>query len=113
MCTYVDIYTYMYIFYIYIHLCIRTQLGRPSKGLLMHKMDVLMAGLNAVRFLLLKDRLTNVRCTTYPYGVATTCRLLKIIGFFCKRALQKRLYSAKETYNFEEPTSRSHPIYYI
>ena len=34
------------------------------------------------------------------YGVATISRLLKMIGLFCKRALQKRLYSAKETYNF-------------
>jgi len=42
--------------------------------------------------------------------VATISRLLKIIGLFYKRALQKRLYSAKETYNFEEPTNRSHPI---
>jgi len=37
-------------------------------------------------------------------------RLLKIIGLFCKRALEKRLYSAKETYNLKEPTHRSHPI---
>ena len=37
-------------------------------------------------------------------------RLLKIIGLICKRALLKRLYSAKETYNFKEPTNRSHPI---
>jgi len=44
------------------------------------------------------------------YGVATISRLLKIIGLFCKRALEKRLYSAKETYNFKEPTNRSHPI---
>ena len=35
----------------------------------------------------------------------------KIIGLFCKRALLKRLYSAKKTYNFKEPTDRSHPIY--
>jgi len=28
-----------------------------------------------------------------------TSRLLKITGLFCKRALQKRLYSVKETYN--------------
>jgi len=34
---------------------------------------------------------------TLSYGVATTCRLLKIIGLFCKRALYKRRYSAKET----------------
>jgi len=38
-------------------------------------------------------------------------RLLKIICLFCKRALQKRRYSANETYNFKEPTSRSHPIH--
>ena len=25
---------------------------------------------------------------------------------FCKRALQKRLFSAKEMYNFKEPTNR-------
>jgi len=36
-------------------------------------------------------------------------RPLKIIGLSCKRALQKRLYSAKETYHFKEPTNRSHP----
>ena len=42
--------------------------------------------------------------------MATISRLLKIIGLFCKRALSKRRYSAKETYNFKEPTNRSHPI---
>jgi len=31
------------------------------------------------------------------------CRLLNIIGLFCKRALSKRLYSAKKTSNFKEP----------
>jgi len=44
------------------------------------------------------------------YRVATISRLLKITGLFCKRALQKRRYSAKETYNYKEPTNRSHPI---
>ena len=33
-----------------------------------------------------------------------------MIGLFCKRALKKRRYSAKETYHFKEPTNRSHPI---
>jgi len=49
------------------------------------------------------------------YGVASISRLLKIIGLFCKRALKKRLYSAKETYDFKEPTNQSHPIpkYYV
>jgi len=46
----------------------------------------------------------------YAYGAATISRLLKIIGLFYKRALQKRRYSAKETRNFKEPTNRSHPI---
>ena len=32
-------------------------------------------------------------------------------GLFCKRALQKRQYSAKETYNFKAPTHRGHPIW--
>ena len=32
------------------------------------------------------------------------------MGLFCKRALQKRRYSAKETYSFKEPTNRSQAI---
>ena len=44
------------------------------------------------------------------YGVATISRHLKIIGLFCKRALWNRRYSAEETYNYKEPTNRSHPI---
>ena len=31
------------------------------------------------------------------YGVALVSRIDTIIGLFCKRALQKRLYSAKES----------------
>jgi len=42
--------------------------------------------------------------------VATIGRLLKITGLFCERALLKRRYSAKETYNFKKPTNGSHPI---
>jgi len=48
-------------------------------------------------------------CTIY-YGVASTRRLLKIVGLFWKRTLQKRRYSAKETYDLIDPTDRSHPI---
>jgi len=44
------------------------------------------------------------------YEVAMISRLPKNIGLFCKRALYKRLYSAKETYIFEEPTNNSHSI---
>jgi len=47
------------------------------------------------------------------YGVATISRLLKIIGLFCR--IQSLLYDffASETYNFKEPTNRSHSISYI
>jgi len=44
------------------------------------------------------------------YGVALVTRMDKIIALFCKRDLQKRRHSAKETYNFIDPTDRSHPI---
>jgi len=47
---------------------------------------------------------------TASYRLASISKLLIIIGLLCKRALQKRLYSAKETYNYKEPTNRSHPI---
>jgi len=47
------------------------------------------------------------------YGMATISRLLKTIGHFCKRALYKRLYFAKKTYNSKEPTNRSHPIIHM
>ena len=43
------------------------------------------------------------------YGVATISRMLKNIGLFCKRALQKRPVFCKETY-IKHPTHRSHPI---
>ena len=46
----------------------------------------------------------------HDYRVDTCSRLLTILSLFCKTALWKRPYSAKETYNFKEPTTRSHPI---
>ena len=42
--------------------------------------------------------------------MALVSRIDKIIGLFCKRALEKRHYSTKETYTFIDPTDRSHPI---
>jgi len=44
------------------------------------------------------------------YGVDLVSRIDKIIGLFCNRALLKRQYSGKETYNLIDPTNRSHPI---
>ena len=66
---------------------------------------------------------TTTCCNTLQHAVHSLCwhivswggygllsRLLKTIGLFCKRALQKRLFSAKETCNFKEPTNHIHPI---
>ena len=47
-----------------------------------------------VTLLIYTNRVTRMDSS---YRVASTSRLLKIIGLFCKRALQKRRYSAKET----------------
>jgi len=47
------------------------------------------------------------------YGVATISRLLKMIGIFCRILSLLWVSFAKETYHFEEPTNRSHPIPWI
>jgi len=44
------------------------------------------------------------------YGVATISRLLKIISLFCRISSLLQGSFAKETFNFKEPTSYSHPI---
>ena len=54
----------------------------------------------------------NMREWNIRYGVALVSRIDTIIGLFCKRALEKSQYSAKETYNFIDPTNRSHPIHW-
>ena len=40
-------------------------------------------------------------------------RLLKIIGLFCRMSSLLQGSFAKETYDFKEPTNRSHPIQYL
>ena len=49
-------------------------------------------------------------CLCADHGVATISRIDEIIGLFCKRALSKRLYSAKETCNLIDPSRCSHPM---
>jgi len=50
------------------------------------------------------------KIVSFAYGVATISRLLKIISLFCR--IQSLLQGSfpVETYNFTEPTNRSHPI---
>jgi len=45
----------------------------------------------------------------HDYGVAMISRLLKIIGFFRRISSLSYRSSAKETYNFKEPTTCRHP----
>jgi len=52
----------------------------------------------------------SLTCVYVYYGVATISSMLKNIGLFCKRALQKRPIFCRETYLFKHPTNRSHPI---
>jgi len=53
---------------------------------------------------------SNINVLSIHKGEPTISRLLKIIGLFCR--ISSVLYSsfAKETYQFKEPTKRSHPI---
>jgi len=64
----------------------------------------------AIEALQVNTLFRHVFTVQWPYGVASIKRLLEIIGLVCKRALLKRLHSAKDTYNFKKPTNRSHPI---
>ena len=65
---------------------------------------------HAVKYTRLCDILLLLMIYVY-YGVATISRMLKNIGLFCKRDLQKRPIFCKETNIFKHPTNRSHPIY--
>ena len=47
------------------------------------------------------------------YGVAMISRLLKIICLFCRISSLLQGSFVKETYNFEEPTNRCHPISHV
>lgn len=42
------------------HNIVREQIGKPSEALLELRLDILMASLNIIRFLLIKDRAANV-----------------------------------------------------
>jgi len=65
---------------------------------------------NTIAFCFVSDILYKISLTKSHYGVATISRMLKNIGLFCKRALQKRPVLCKETCIFKHPTNRSHPI---
>ena len=83
------------------------------------KLQVSFAEYPLFKRALLQKRYTSLRSlqiVANPYAIVLllqggeVSRLLQIIGRFCKRALKKRRYSAKESYNFKEPTNRSNPV---
>ena len=85
---YIHIYTYTYTYmYIYIHVCICLYIY-------------------AYTYIHYKYAYNYIR-----YGMATITRLLEIIGLFCRISSLLCGSFAKETYNFKEPTNRSHPIW--
>ena len=65
----------------------------------------------SIEQLILQESWRIEQYSSITYGVATISRIDKTTGLFCKRDLQKRRYSAKETYNFIDPIDRSHPIW--
>ena len=56
------------------------------------------------------DRGIQSEASQAAYGVAMTSRLLKITGLFCRKSSLLQGSFAKETCDFKEPTSHSHPI---
>ena len=83
------IYIYIYI-HIYVYICI---------DMYVYVMDMCICSYMYMYICMLGAWSLRV------YGVALVSRIDKIIGFFCKRAPQKRRYSAKETCNFIDPAN--------
>ena len=53
---------------------------------------------------------TSLLSKSTIYGGAPIRRLLKIIGLLCSIQSLLQGFFTTETYNFKEPTNRSHPI---
>jgi len=58
-----------------------------------------------------KYNIPSVLMSEKVYGVATISRLLRITGLFCRISSLVGGSFAKETYDFKEPTNRSHPVH--
>jgi len=59
----------------------------------------------------MNESFTVVTWNETSYGVALVSWIDSIIVLFRKRALEKRRYSWKKTYNLIDPTDRSHPVF--
>ena len=118
MYTYIYIHTYIYTHtYMYIYLSVsaddirKTSSRRVTESTLQHTAthcNTLQH--TATHYNTRVTESTQCRHVRENTDSVRSSRLLKITGPFCKRALSKRLYSAKETYDFKEPTNHSHLI---
>jgi len=99
---YIYIYTYTYIYIcIYIYMCVCVCVSA-----------CVFAGVR-VRACAWVSQISTFFFSIIPscYGLATISRLLKVPGLFCRIQSLLQGSFAKETYNFKEPTNRSHQIY--
>jgi len=107
---YICIYIYSFIYlYIYKYICVcRHQLNICTHTYIYTYTRVYLCNIWVAATWMTRDT-SKTYIYVKAYGVATISRMLKNIGLFCKRALQKRPVFCKETCIFKHPTHRSHP----
>ena len=117
---YINIYMHMLYIYMYIYVYIYIYIyGAPQNNF-----DA-TAATEAAALFCSRPTLTHIQCDTaqnhtaahtytaaqnHIYGVASSSRLLKNHRSLLQKSSIKRRYSAQESYDFTEPTNRSHPI---
>ena len=107
--TYVYVYTYLYSCYVQVYTYVHLYYSSTRLFVYMYICNIYTAN-GPSRAGCPGQFGTALNYCTYACGVASVSSIDQIIGLFCKRALQKRLYSAKDTYNLNTPTNRSLPI---
>ena len=104
------------------HVCVYTQICRvlkkvllevefvPSSQYTLKYIHIYICTRTHIQICMYVHTHKYAECLRECYGVATCSRLLKIIGLFCRLSSLLQGSFTKETYNFKEPTNRSHPI---
>ena len=91
-------YTYIHIFmYIYIYICLYIYMEREREIYAKIYVFTCIFLLKYISVWGETAKWYDISIYVRTHEVATISRLHKIIGLFCKRALQKRLYSVKNT----------------
>jgi len=92
------------------HTCAVGTLLQCRIALLRCRIPLLRCRIAHLRCRIATRETTAHMCRIPQYEVASISRLSENTGLFRKRALSKRLHSAKETYIWKGPTNHSHPI---